>query len=380
MNLVADANELKSQIGFISGNVPSRPVHPVLGATYIKAQNDLLTLAATDHIVWVRQSIPVVVKAEGEIYVDAQLLNGIISSLGEGEVKLSLKKKLTITQSGKRRSLPLINGEDFPEEPKVEFTVGWDQSVSSFLSQAEQVSFAVASDMSRPVLMGINMDMVNQLMVGADGFRMAISKAEFSETELRPTFSTRFMQEIRRSRMSGAVSISVSERWMRGLSEDRLTVVWAKALVGDYPTQAAQITKTMLAKEGVTLEIQKSELVQSLSLSCLYADRARQAREDGILYLISNKGKIKLEMDVPNVAELKDTISGEAGGDILVKLNPQYFLEIINHISSDAVSIRFFGERIPILITDSDNPDWAVVQTQMVVREAPKVGEEEGDF
>lgn len=373
MNLTVNAGQLRDVVSFMAGNVPNRPIEPILKATHLKAQGELLTLSATDHVVWVRQAIPAQVKTPGEIYVDAELLDGIAKSLSDGEVKLSSKKRLTITQSGKRRSLPPMSG-DFPEEPHPEFKIGWDQSVQSFLYRAEQVGFAVSQDMSRPILMGINMDMSNKLMVGADGFRMAIFGTEFGDAELKPTFSMRFVQEVKRSGMGGNISISVSEKWIRGLSEDGLTAIWAKGLSGAYPTEAAQITKAMLDKEGVNLEIETAGLMQSLGLACLYSDRARNASEAAILYLVSDKGKIRVEMTIPNVAELKDEIPGKAEGDVLVKLDPHYFLGIVNHVDADTVHIRYFPDPEkpkPILVTDPNNVDWAVVLTQMIVREAP---------
>jgi len=369
VNLTVSASQLRDVVNFMAGNVPNRPIEPILKATRLNAQGDLLTLSATDHIVWVRQAIPAQVKTPGEIYVDAELLSGIAKSLGEGEVKLSSKKRLTITQSGKRRSLPPMDGEGFPEEPCPEFKVGWDQSVQSFIYRAEQVGFAVSQDMSRPILMGINMDMKNQLMVGADGFRMAIYKTDFGDADLKPTFSMRFLQEVKRSGMGGTILISVSETWIRGLSEDGLIAVWAKGLSGAYPTEAAQITKAMLEKDGIELEIEKAPLVQSLSLACLYSDRARNSSEDAILYLVADKGKVRLEMTVPSIAELKDNIPGEAGGDLMVKLEPHYFLGIVNHVDADTVKIRYFDAGKPILITDPNSVGWAAVLTQMIVRE-----------
>jgi DNA polymerase III sliding clamp (beta) subunit (PCNA family) len=329
-------------------------------------------MSATDHVVWVSQAIPATVKTAGEVCVDAGLLDGIAQSLSEGEVRLSLKKRLTITQSGKRRSLPPIIGDEFPEEPTPKFKTNWKQPVQSFIYRSEQVGFAASQDMSRPMLMGVNMDMANQLMVGADGFRMAIFKTDFGEAELSPTFTTRFVQEVKRSGMGGDISISVSENWIRGLSEDELTVVWAKGLVGAYPAEAAQITKAMIEKEGTILEIEKAGLVQSLGLACLYAERARTSSEDAVLYLVADKGKIRVEMLIPNIAELKDKLPGKAEGDLLVKLDPRYFLEIVDHVDADTVHVRFFDAKKPILITDPNSPDWASVLTQMVVREAPK--------
>ena len=393
MKLTADIYDISNQVSFMATNVPSKTSDPMLRAVYIKATDDLVTMAATDRIAYVRQSIPADVETPGEVYVDAALLSSIISSMsGEGEVRLSLKKKLSITKGEQRRSMtpmvasaPLAKGE-FPEEPKVEFQTDWDQSVQSFLFQAEKVVFAIAQDMSRPILMGINIDMKNGLMVGSDGRRMAFLVVEMESADIGPVFSPRFIQEVKHSGMGGTISISVSENWIRAISDDKLTVVWAKALVGEYPTKAATFAKDMPSLPGTIFKLDKDALMDSTRLAVLYADQARRTLESETLSIIGEKGKVRLEMTVPNVADLRDVIPGEVDEDTTIKVHPQYLLDAISHVDADMVEIKDLGSNKPMIITDPNSPGWAVIQVPMVSGEAkPTESQEEstvdnGDF
>ena len=380
MKLTANIYELTNQSAFVAGNVPSTTPDLMLNAVHIKAVDDSLTMAATDRIAYVRQTIPANVETSGEVYVDAILLSSIISSMsGEGEIRLSLKKKLSITKGKQRRSTtPMVEGE-FSEEPKVEFQTGWDQPVQSFLFQAEKVAFAVARDASRPILTGISIDMRNGLMVGSDGRRMAFLAVEMEPTKVGPVFTTRFIQEIKRSGMGGIVSISVAENWIRAVSEDKLTVVWAKALVGEYPTKAATFAKEMPDMPGIVFKLDKSALADSARLAVLYADQAKRMLESEVLYIIGEKGKIRVEMSVPSVADLKDVIPGEVDGDTTIKVHPQYLLDAVNHVDADMVEIKVLGPDKPMVITDPNSLGWAVIQVPMVSGETQPTSEESKD-
>ena len=377
MKLTANVYELASQASFVAGNVPSKTPDPMLRAVHIKAVDDSLTMAATDRIAYVRQTIPANVETSGEVYVDAILLSSIISSMsGEGEIRLSLKKKLAITKGKQRRSMtPMVEGE-FSEEPKVEFQTGWDQSAQSFLFQAEKVAFATAQDMSRPILTGINIDMKNGLMVGSDGRRMAFLVVDMEPAEIGPVFTTRFIQEVKRSGMGGKISISIAENWIRAISEDMLTVVWAKALIGVYPTKAATFAKEMPNMPGIVFKLDKSALADSARLAVLYADQAKRVLESEVLYIIGEKGKIRVEMSVPSIADLKDAIPGEVDGDATIKVHPQYLLDAVNHVYADTVEIKVLGPDKPMVITDPNSLGWAVIQVPMVSRETQPTSEE----
>lgn len=382
MNLTADIYELQTLVGFMAGNVPSKTPMQILKAVSIKAvMPGLLIMEATDMIAHVRQTIEAGVKEPGEVFVDAQLLNGILTSMvGDGDVRLKLGKKLSITKSKQRRYLPAMVGGDFPDWPNPEFKVGWEQSVQSLIYQFKRVSFATAKDMSRPVLMGVNFNLKDGLLVGADGTRMAYLETDIDSAELNPTFSPRFVQEIERSGMGGTASISVSDIWLRALSEDKQTIVWTIAMAGNYPPEAANVAKQVANMDGVTFKMEKAALVKTLHLAILYASRSRQP-ECPVL-ITGHESKIVVAMDIPDVAELKDTIPGESDGEANIQLNPQYLLDAVHQIEADTVNLKVISEKRTVVITDDAEQNWVTVQAGMFggeekVVSSPPISEEE---
>ena len=365
MNVTVDLYAVQNLVSFMAGNVPSKTPMQLLKAVSIKAvEPGLLIMEATDMIAHVRQAVEANVQEPGEVFVDAQLLNGILTSMvGDGDVRLKLGKKLSITKGRQRRYLPIMLGEDFPDWPTPEFKMGWDQSAQSLLYQFKRVAFATAKDMSRPVLMGVNFNLVDGLLVGADGTRMACLGTDIDKAELKPTFSPRFIQEIERSGMGGTISVSVSNTWLRALSEDKQIVVWAVAMAGSYPPEAAAVAKQVADMAGVVFNMEKAAVVKALHLAILYASRSRQPESS--IVLLSEDGKIRLEMDIPDVAELKDTIPGEVDKDTTIQLNPQYLLDAINQIEADTINLKVIEEKRTIVITDEADANWVVVQAGM---------------
>lgn len=377
MKVSVDFELLRDQVMFVSANVPLRTPNPLLNAIKVGAKDGTLTMEATDDIAYVRMAIDAEVNHPGEVFVDGALLKDSITSLvGGNEVSLSAKKRLTITRGGRRRSLSSMQGE-FPEEPKPKFVVEWDQAVASFLHKANLTVFAVAEDVTRPELMGICFNLKDQLVVGGDGRRMAFldNPLEDAGSGLQVIFHPRFFQEVNRSGMGGTISVSISDTWIRALSEDGRTVVWAKAMNRSYPTEASVLASRLREEPGVDLEIDRVELLNSLGLASVYTDKARQVQEPGEMYLVSQKGKIRAEMTIPGIAEMKDILSGTASGDIILKLEPQLLRQAVGVTDAETVHIRAAGEGKPILLTDPNNLSWGYVQTQMVQRDTNPVQE-----
>lgn len=390
MNITADIYALQNLVGFMAGNVPSKTPMQILKAVSIKAvEPGLLIMEATDMIAHVRQTIEVNIQKPGEVFVDAQLLNGILASMvGDGDVRLKLGKKLSIVKGKQRRYLPAMVGDDFPDWPKPEFKVGWDQSVQSLLYQFNRVAFATAKDMSRPILMGVNFNLKDGLLVAADGNRMAYLETDIDKAELQPTFSPRFIQEIKQSGIGGNVSISVSDTWVRALSEDK-TVVWAVAMAGAYPPEAAMVAKQVADMDGVVFKMEKAAVIKTLHLAILYASRSGQPESS--ITLISDDEKIRLEMDIPDVAELKDTIPGEVNRNTSIQLNPQYLLDAVNQVEADLINLKVIEEKRTVVITDGSDPNWVVVQAGMhgggerepsppIIEEEMEEIDDDGDF
>lgn len=384
MNITVDLYSVQQQVAFIAGNVPSKTPMEILKGVSIKAvEPGLLIMEATDMIAHVRQAIEANVHKPGEVFVDAQLLNGILTSMvGDGDVRLKVAKKLSITKGKQKRYLPAMVGEDFPDWPKPEFKVGWKQSAQSLVYQFKRVSFATAKDMSNPVLMGVNFNLKDGMLVGTDGRRMAYLETDIDKAELRPTFSPRFVQEIERSGMGGEISISVSDTWVRALSEDHQTVVWAIAMAGDFPPEAASIAKQAVDMEGIVFKMEKAAVVKSLHLAILYASRSRQPESS--ITLVGEGKKIVIAMDIPDVAELKDTIPGECAGKTNIQLSPQYLLDAANQIEADNITLKVIAEKTTVVITDEADKNWVVVQAgmhdtvaQKKVVESPPISDEE---
>ena len=79
MNVTVDLYAAQNLAGFVAGNVPSKTPMQILKAVSIKAvEPGLLIMEATDMIAHVRQAIEANVQKPGEVFVDAQLLNGIL--------------------------------------------------------------------------------------------------------------------------------------------------------------------------------------------------------------------------------------------------------------------------------------------------------------
>ena len=184
MLLTCDQGDLMAALTTVSKAVNINNTLPVLNNILLKAENKKLTFAATNLEIAITTSIPAEIKNEGSLTVPARLFTSYVSLLSAGKVELTNKEGLDLQVKAAKSQTRVkgISADEFPLIPQVKKEVSLQLSAGDLLTAIQQVAFASARDMVRPVLAGVNLHATKKevRLAATDSYRL-------SEKVLTPT-------------------------------------------------------------------------------------------------------------------------------------------------------------------------------------------------
>ena len=169
MKLTVDRNKLWQGIDTVLDAVPSKPALPVLSNILLVAEDNTLSLSATDLDLSIRTQVPAKVEKNGSITVPARTFAEIAREWPEAELsievedeRLRLSGRLGDVDSGEGAySLSGMVADEFPSMPttlegvSITFGESDDMDAKVLLDMINKTSFAVSKDDTRPVLNGV---------------------------------------------------------------------------------------------------------------------------------------------------------------------------------------------------------------------------------
>lgn len=186
MKLTVRQEDLAAGLATVGKAVTARTTLPILANVLIEAIGSELVLSGTNLEIGVTRRVTADVAIEGRVTVPARLLGEFVASLPAEPIEIELdttKVELSLACGAHRAQIKGISADDFPILPMVgEGGVCFSIPAERLSEIIGQVSIAVASDESRPVLAGVltmlDPDAGRMTMAAADGFRLAIHDAD----------------------------------------------------------------------------------------------------------------------------------------------------------------------------------------------------------
>jgi DNA polymerase-3 subunit beta len=272
MKLTIDSTPLKRALSRAAGIIATRNTVPILDSILLKADNDALTVEATDLEISVVETLAAKVALPGGFCVGGKALADIMAGFPAADVEIDLAEngRMRMKSGTYKASLPTLDAKDFPlvraSKLPVRFTIG----VEVLRSVIKKISFAQSDDVSRAWLKGIYMhvtaDPERQLCFAAtDGMLLAVSRqampdgaATMSEMILPASSAAQIAKII--ADTEGDISIGASE----SLLELQVgTVTFSTKLVsGQFP----EYKRLIPAGYKSRLRLMRKPLVEALGL------------------------------------------------------------------------------------------------------------------
>lgn len=354
MKVICDGLDLSDAVLKVSKALSVKATNPVLEGIRLVAENDSLTLTATDTELTIIKTIKADVLMEGETVVVGKYFTEFVKKLENEQVELSRlfdgqlqikysdsESELSVFDAG---SFPIINDED--EENFIEITE------SEFKKIVEKNALACSTDDSRPILKGCLFEVEdgNLTTVALDGFRMSVIKKQVvSSGNFKAIIPVRTLVEITRL-------IEKEENIKLVINKNTLSVafnntkVYSRLIEGEFVKYNHILPSTFTN----VVTINKNAFITSIERASIVARNDKynivkfDIKEDSMTILAKS--------EVGNVNE-KVTIKLD-GKDMVIAFNGKYLIDYLKTIDEDFVNIKLNSPIDPCVLTSSISDDF----------------------
>ena len=191
MKLSCLQENLSKALGIVGRAVATRSTLPITQNILMSTDQGRLKLSATNLEIAVTTWVGAKIADEGAITIPARLLTDFVTSLPDGQIDIAMtpKPKGIQLMCGRFEGRIIgIDAEEFPPIPSVAEGVGVTIASQNLRHAIDQVVFAAATEDSRPVLTGVNVELEGDrfTLAAADGFRLAVFKGTMETNMAEP--------------------------------------------------------------------------------------------------------------------------------------------------------------------------------------------------
>ena len=182
MKFTCNTTELNNALSIAGRALSARPVLKAYESVLLNANDDGLTVTASDGTIRMNVSVYASVDEPGEMALDGKLIGECVRKMNGAETTIETKGSAALIRSGKcKTQMAVQDADNYPAQAKGK---GKEVTVSvpgkPLKECIEYVQFAVSNDESRKILTGVLVEIADGklLTVGLDGFRLAKREVE----------------------------------------------------------------------------------------------------------------------------------------------------------------------------------------------------------
>ncbi|MFC1638678.1 DNA polymerase III subunit beta [Patescibacteria group bacterium] len=354
---------------------------PILENVLIRTEDSGLKMMTTNLEMAVSCSVRGKVEGKGEFTVPSKLFADYVGLLPKERVDVEQQEgALAVKCASFETRLNGINASEFPLIPSVERKRKFTVKVNELRSAVGQVLFAVASNESRPEISGVLFKFVPQsgglklVLAATDSYRLA----ERSVSVKGDTPSTGSGQAGGEEQVSVIVPARAVSELVRILGvfkdtvdnpEDIEVVLSENQVLFSY-NQVELISRTIDGKYPdyrqlvpgsfeTEVKVQRDELVRAVKATALFS---RTGLNDITLKFAAGQ-PVKISAKNPQTGEHASEVPGEVTGkENGITVNYRYFVDGVNNIETDQVSLQLIDGVSPCLLRpDKDDANYLYI-------------------
>lgn len=362
MKLTIKKELLLNALNKVSKAISTKNLIPVLAGVKFDLKKKGLTLTASDNDITIQTLIEATnnddfkIEEEGSIIIQGKYILDIVRKLPDKYINIEVvdELKILIYTENSEFNLNGISESEYPniglEESKKKVHV----KACIFKEIVNQTAFAASNEESKPVLTGINFNIVGDVLEcnSTDSYRLArkvVKLNSASEENYNIVIPSHNILEFSRiiDDEDGDVELHIFNNKI--LFKIGNLKFESRLINGTYPN-----TSNLLPEE--------SYLVVSTNLNAFYdvIDRVSILTSDKEKNIVTleTKGDILVlkssSIEIGRVEE-KMPITKNNNEDIKISFSAKYMMEALKSFSTETVDIHFVGEIKPILIKSSED-------------------------
>lgn len=353
MQVICDGLDLSDAVLKVSKAIASKTTNPILEGIKLIAEDNELTLLATDLELSIEKKIRAQVKEEGETVVPGKFFCEFVKKLTNEKIELTLNDKngLKIKYIDSEGFIQCFLPDEYPAFNKLNSQEFFGIKKADFRNLINKAIFSVAIDDSRPILKGCLFEVGQDIIkaVTSDGYRLSLVREvlTFSNVQTTCIVPDKSLREIAKllDDSEDVINVYIQKNFLMVDLGD--TKIITRLLEGEFLKYNDIIHSSTM---DTSITVNKAQMVDSLERASLLSKIGQNnlvkfdIKED-TLYLTSNS-------EIGNIKE-KINIS-LTGRDLLIAFNARYFLEAFRVIENDFVKISFSSPTNPCIITPVD--------------------------
>ena len=351
--------------------VSSRATLPVLSNVLLRTEDAGLKLTTTNLEIGITCWVPGRIESDGALTVPARLFSDIVNSLPAGE-RVDLEGDgatgLRIRGGRFRAHLKGIEADEFPAIPSAGERPTTRISQKVLRGALGEVTFAAASDESRPILTGVLTRFTGDrvTLAAADNYRIAVKSIDV----LDPVEEKAVVVPARSYAELARILADVDEPLEVVLAPARNQVLFhvdgidlvTRLVDGQFPNYQ-QVLPTSHTTRAV---VDREELLKATRLSALIASSSANV----VKLTVSPEGTGSIAVAAnaevgDNEGELEATVEGDG---ITIAFNARFLTEVLQNVDDAQLALEFHGALSPGVIRPVGDPDY--VHVIMPVRTA----------
>jgi len=366
MEFTVSKADLVRELSLSQGVVEKKTTIPILSNVLLEANDDRITLTATDLELGVRCICPAKVKKPGSGTIPARKLLDYVRLLPDADLSVKFLENhwASLTCGRSRTRIAGMARESFPELPGMPEPIA-EIPVKMLASMISRTSFAISLEESRFTLNGALLLLRTEAttMVATDGHRLAFvetSTPAGSGKTFRALVPKKAMAEIVKladeSAPDSKLVFAGDENHLFFQFGERLLIT--RKLTGNFPDY-----EKVLPKDNIhTAKLNRDEVRSAIERVSQFADERSRA-----IRVQFTAGEVKIFSSSVETGESEESVPGEyAGPDMEIGFNAQYLLDFLRATNQEQVAFELkdqksAGELRPVTDATQDQYRYVVM-------------------
>ena len=354
-------DNLSRGLANVSRAVAQRAPLPVTQNVLIETEDSKVKITATNLEIAISTWISAEIKETGSLTIPARMLTDFINSLPSGE---QVEVKMIKDKAGIEIKCKTYNGRisgtdagEFPPIPESSDSPTISVPSAALKRSLGRVAIVSATDDSRPVLMGVKVEIDKSgiTLAAADGFRLAVDRVEISSTEdldssaIVPGKTMLELERLIDDSNQSTIQISISEASNQILFNLENIQVVSQLIQGQFPDYEKLIPNSSSTQSLVD----RKAFMESIKAASIFARDG-----SGIIKLIMDKSskKISILSNAEEIGDLENDIDADINGDeSKVAFNSRFLQDVVGVLGSDVIKIDSSSPSSPGVFTEKSD-------------------------
>ena len=356
MQIVCDGLELCEAVLKVGKAISSKTTNPILEGIKLVAEDETLTLSATDLELSIEKKIKAEIKEEGETVVPGRFFSEFIKKLTGESITLELNEKnqLKIKYTDSESILQCFPVLEYPGFKKIDSNEYFGVEKKDLKDLINKTLFSVAVDDSRPILKGCLLEISEKdiMSTALDGYRLAHIKKSITSSTVKTSVivPARSLSEISKllDDSDEAVNIYIQKNYLMVDLGDCKVIT--RLLEGDF-LNYNQILSNSFDTE---ITVNKNQLEDALERASLLSKVGQNNLvkfdiKENILCLTSNS----------EIGNIKENVNISLHGkELTIAFNARYFIEALRVTNDEFVKICFNTSSNPCIIKPLESEEY----------------------